>query len=62
MAVCKNCDHECHHDNGGKCHCGCLNCEHDIKDALDKLEEIENLFYETKVEFEADFDLDSKTH
>jgi|TARA_R100001509_G_scaffold103722_1_gene61072 hypothetical protein len=62
MAVCKNCDHECHHGNGGKCHCGCLNCEHDIKDALDKLEEIENLFYETKVEFEADFDLDSKTH
>lgn len=62
MAVCKNCKHECHHGNGGKCHCGCLNCEHDIKDALDKLEEIENLFYETKVEFEADFDLDSKTH
>ena len=62
MAVCKNCDHECHHGNGGKCHCGCLNCEHDIKDALDKLEEIENLFYETKVEFEADFDLASKTH
>ena len=62
MAVCKNCDHECHHGNGGKCHCGWLNCEHDIKDALDKLEEIENLFYETKVEFEADFDLDSKTH
>ena len=62
MAVCKNCDHECHHGNGGTCHCGCLNCEHDIKDALDKLEEIENLFYETKVEFEADFDLDSKTH
>ena len=62
MAVCKNCDHECHHGNGGKCDCGSLNCEHDIKDALDKLDEIENLFYETKVEFEADFDLDSKTH
>ena len=62
MAVCKNCDHECHHGNGGKCHCGCLNCEHDIKHALYKLEEIENFFYETKVEFEADFDLDSKTH
>ena len=62
MAICRICEHECHHGNGGKCHCGCLNCEHDIKDALDKLEEIENLFYETKVEFEADFDLDSKTH
>ena len=62
MSVCKNCDHECHHGNGGKCHCGCLNCEHDIKDALEKLEEIENVLYETRVEFEADFDLDSKTH
>jgi hypothetical protein len=39
MAGCRHCEHECHHGNGGKCHCGCLNCEHDVKDALQKLEE-----------------------
>ena len=40
MSVCRICEHECHHGNGGKCHCGCLNCEHDIKDALQKLEKV----------------------
>ena len=39
MAICRHCEHECHHSNGGKCHCGCLNCEHHIKDALEKLEQ-----------------------
>ena len=34
MAGCRHCEHECHHGNGGKCHCGCLNCEHDVKDAV----------------------------
>ena len=38
MAGCRHCEHECHHGNGGKCHCGCLNCEHDVKDALQKLD------------------------
>ena len=55
MAICRHCEHECHHSNGGNCHCGCLNCEHDIKDALDKLDEVLNPTKE--VEFEADFNL-----
>ena len=55
MALCRHCEHECHHSNGGKCHCGCLNCEHDIKDALNKLDEVLNPTKE--VEFEADFNL-----
>ena len=34
-----HCEHECHHSNGGKCaSCDCLNCEHDIQEAVDKLE------------------------
>ena len=37
------------------CHCGCLNCEHNIIEALNKLDEVLKL---TKgVKFEADFDL-----
>jgi len=55
MATCRHCEHECHHSNGGKCHCGCLNCEHHIKDALEKLEEVLNP--KKMVEFEPDFDL-----
>ena len=55
MATCRHCEHECHHSNGGTCHCGCLNCEHDIKDALDKLDEV--LKPTKEVEFEADFNL-----
>ena len=55
MAICRHCEHECHHSNGGNCHCGCLNCEHDIKDALNKLDEVLNPTKE--VEFEADFNL-----
>ena len=56
MPLCKNCDHNCHHSNGGKCSsCDCINCEHDIKDALTKLEEVLDPI--KVVEFEADFDL-----
>ena len=55
MAICRHCEHECHHGNVGNCHCGCLNCEHDIKDALNKLDEVLNPTKE--VEFEADFNL-----
>jgi hypothetical protein len=55
MATCRSCEHECHHSNGGKCHCGCLNCEHDIKEALNKLDEV--LKPTKEVEFEADFNL-----
>ena len=54
MATCRHCEHECHHSNGGKCHCGCLNCEHNIKEALNKLDEV--LKPTKEVEFEADFD------
>jgi hypothetical protein len=56
MSICKNCNHGCHHSNGGSCHCGCLNCEHDIKEALEKLDEVLNPF-KKEVEFEPDFNL-----
>ena len=62
MSVCRICEHECHHGNGGKCHCGCLNCEHDIKDALKKLKEIELSAFDAIVDFESDMDLDSTEH
>ena len=62
MAICRHCEHECHHSNGGKCHCGCLNCEHDIKDALNKLKEVETSAFEVIVDFEPDMDLDSTEH
>ena len=62
MALCRHCEHECHHGNGGKCHCGCLNCEHDIKDALKKLKEVELSASEVIVEFESDMDLDLTEH
>ena len=62
MAGCRHCEHECHHGNGGKCHCGCLNCEHDIKEALNKLKEVELSASEVIVDFESDMDLDSTEH
>ena len=56
MPLCKNWEHNCHHSNGGKCaSCDCLNCEHNIEEALEKLEEV--LQPENNVEFEPDFDL-----
>ena len=55
MALCRHCEHECHHGNGGKCHCGCLNCEHDVKDALEKLERVLDPI--KVVEFDPEFDL-----
>ena len=62
MSLCRHCEHECHHGNGGKCHCGCLNCEHNIKEALDKLKEVEVSAFEAIVEFESDMDLDTTEH
>ena len=62
MALCRHCEHECHHGNGGKCHCGFLNCEHDIKEALNKLKEVELSASEVIVDFESDMDLDSTEH
>ena len=56
MSLCINCEHNCHHSNGGKCaSCDCLNCEHNIEEALEKLEEV--LQPENNVEFEPDFNL-----
>ena len=57
MPLCIHCEHGCHHGDGGKCaSCDCLNCEHDIQEAVDKLEEV--LKAEEKVvEFEADMNL-----
>ena len=57
MPLCMHCEHEWHHSNGGKCaSCDCLNCEHDIQEAVDKLEEV--LQTEEKVvEFESDINL-----
>ena len=56
MSICKNCDHNCHHSDSGKCaSCDCLNCEHDIQEAVNKLEEV--LKTKKNVEFEPDFDL-----
>ena len=56
MSLCIHCGHGCHHGNGGKCaSCACLNCEHDIQEAVNKLEEV--LKPGKTVEFETDFDL-----
>ena len=56
MPLCKNCEHNCHHSNSGKCaSCDCLNCEHDIKDALIELEKVLDPI--KVVEFEPAFDL-----
>jgi hypothetical protein len=57
MSLCIHCEHACHHGDGGKCaSCDCLNCEHDIQEAVDKLEEV--LKAEEKVvEFESDINL-----
>ena len=59
MAICKNCGHECHHTNGGSCHCSCANCEHDIQEAIDKLDKVLkiNEGYEYDVLLEPDFTL-----
>jgi hypothetical protein len=57
MSLCIHCEHECHHGDGGKCSsCNCLNCEHDIQEAVNKLEKV--LKTEEKVvEFESDINL-----
>ena len=61
MSLCKNCDHNCHHSDGGKCSsCDCKNCEHDIKEALEKLQEV--IKPVKTVDFEPDMDLDSTEH
>ena len=61
MSLCKNCEHNCHHSNGGKCaSCDCANCEHDIEEALEKLQEV--IKPVATVEFEPDMDLDSTEH
>ena len=61
MSLCINCEHECHHGDGGKCtSCACLNCEHDIQEALDKLQEV--IKPVKTVDFEPDMDLDSTEH
>jgi len=61
MSLCINCEHECHHGDGGKCSsCTCLNCEHDIQEALDKLQEV--IKPVKTVDFESDMDLDSTEH
>ena len=61
MSICKNCDHNCHHSDSGKCaSCDCANCEHDIEEALEKLQEVINPV--KTVDFEPDMDLDSTEH
>ena len=56
MSLCKNCEHDCHHSDSGKCaSCTCANCEHDIGEALEKLQEV--IKPVKTVEFEPDFDL-----
>ena len=56
MSFCKNCEHDCHHSDSGKCaSCDCKNCEHDIEEALEKLQEV--IKPVKTVEFEPDFDL-----
>ena len=57
MPLCIHCEHGCHHGDGGKCaSCDCLNCEHDIQEAVDKLEEVLKAD-EKVVEFESDINL-----
>jgi len=57
MPLCIHCEHGCHHGDGGKCaSCECLNCEHDIQEAVDKLEEVLQA-EEKMVEFEPDMNL-----
>ena len=57
MPLCIHCEHGCHHGDGGKCaSCDCLNCEHDIQEAVDKLEEVLDAD-EKVVEFESDINL-----
>ena len=61
MSLCKNCDHNCHHNNSGKCaSCDCLNCEHGIEEALEKLQEV--IKPVTTVEFDSDMDLNPTEH
>ena len=59
MSLCKNCDHNCHHSD--KClSCDCLNCEHGIEEALEKLQEV--IKPVATVEFEPDMDLNPTEH
>ena len=61
MSLCKNCDHNCHHSNGGKCaSCDCANCEYDIEEALEKLQEVINPV--KTVDFEPEMDCDETEH
>ena len=61
MSLCKNCDHNCHHSDGGKCSSwDCANCEHDIEEALEKLQEV--IKPVKTVDFEPDMDLNSTEH
>jgi len=56
MSLCKNCEHNCHHSDSGKCaSCDCANCEHHIEEALEKLQEV--IKSVKIVEFESDMDL-----
>ncbi len=59
MTICKNCGHDCHHSNGGSCHCGCANCVHDVQEAIDKLNKVLTINgdVELEVEFFPDFNL-----
>ena len=55
MSTCKNCGHACHHSDSETCHCGCHNCEHDIKEAFKKYKEA--LKSKKEVKFTFDFNL-----
>ena len=59
MSICKNCHHECHHSNNGLCHCGCDNCEHDVQEAINKLNKVLTINgdLELEVEFFPDFNI-----
>ena len=61
MSLCIHCGHGCHHGDGGKCSsCTCLNCEHNIEEALEKLQEV--LKPVKTVDFEPEMDLESTEH
>ena len=56
MSLCKNCDHNCHHNN--KCSsCDCKNCEHSIEEALEKLQEVMKPVKTVKFDPEMDLNL-----
>jgi len=56
---CKNCEHDCHHHDGGSCHCGCVDCQHNIQEAINKLNKVLTINGDSKIEvvFEPDFTL-----